>query len=286
MIRKATTVSKSLFTPLFKESSKMKPFQTCLAAALMFSASATATHAAVTATITEKVNVQSSNFGSASFPNNSFDDLTTLGPTDWAIWGLSSGTIVESNSKSGGSGIGSLTSANPNRSGSSLTSTMDVPTTFDFTDGVSPTSGTNVNGGVGMNRGNTINFEAPTPGPLFSFDVSVGVPNNTLYVWLSGKKLAASGATLKVLDGASTIQSIGFGSSDTDVEAGFVYEIVYGGDTTTSGTVTIEIAAPNLRQNDGKLFVHAAALEVVPEPASLALLGLGGLLMLSRRRKA
>ncbi|MGF1632918.1 MAG: PEP-CTERM sorting domain-containing protein [Phycisphaerae bacterium] len=253
-------------------------------AAMAAVSTAAVSHAAIVATFTERVNVQSSPFGNTSFPDNIFDDLTSLGATDWVTWGLDSGSIVESNSKLGGVGIGSLTSDNTNRTGA-LTSSLDVPTTFDYNDGTLPVSASDVNTGVGRFRGNTQNFGLPVAGPLFRFDVPVGLNDNTLYVWFSGFKLGSVGGgnSIKVLDGASIVESATFGSGSPDVEAGFVYEIVYGGGTTTSGNVTIEIAAPSIRQNNGKLIVHAAAL-TIPEPASAGLVAGGLGLLMGRRR--
>lgn len=240
--------------------------------------------------------VLSSQIGAAysalSFPTSpsSLTNLTTDGPADWAYWNGVSGAANELNGKASTSLIGTPVFANPNRNGGVYNQTGGfVGTHFAFSDGTSPTSATDLtSAGVTASRGGSLTY-SNDPGPSFQFSVPVGVANNTLVVWFSGYKNVGNNAyNITVWDGATQIGSavLANGAPGGDTGTAYVYQFVYGGGTTTSGTVDFKVQMTGGAQDDATLTLNAAALATVPEPATLGLLSiLGSVALLGRRRR-
>ncbi len=211
-------------------------------------------------------------------------DLTTYGPSDWSYWGWSSGAIVETNGKLGGNLIGVPTTPG------TITSDQDdagpgVVGKFSFTDGTSPAADSNVNAGAGMWDGGS--WQDSVPNPELQFTVPVGPGTNTLHLWFSLDK--ANGILLDMLDsGANVIgTTLNLSNLGGDSRRGYLYKIDYGG-ADSPDTVSFRLSLNGRQQNDTRIVLNAAALQqaVIPEPASLALLATGGLLILGRRRRA
>ncbi len=223
-------------------------------------------------------------FGNRTFPTSpELSDLTALGTTDWAVWGWDSNAIVELRQKNGGSGIGALTSNKTSGQRSPATvSNGQLNSAFDFTDGTPPNeTGNNFSGGAGLDRQGS-----PNPLPIFSFDAPMNADgsDNVLIVWFSGQKINTNGVNIKLFDGATQIGSTIIPTIATgDNKNMWIYEFEYGGaDSARDLTFTFTMTSGG--QDDAMIMMHGAALQVIPEPASLALLGLGGLLLLPRRR--
>ena len=243
-----------------------------------------ATHAAVMVNSTQLSHTTGGVFGNRTFPTApELSDLTALGTTDWAVWGWDNNAIVEIRKKNGGSGIGAVTSnkTTGQRSPANVANGQ-LNSAFDFTDGTAPNvSANDFSGGAGLDR-----QASPNPLPIFSFDAPMNAngPNNVLLVWFSGQKINANGVNIKFFDGATQIGSTLIPSITTgDFKNMWVYKFEYGGaDSARDLTFTFSMTSGS--QNDSMLMMHGAAFQVIPEPASLMLLGLGGLCMLGGRR--
>ncbi len=257
---------------------------------------ASPTDAAIVVTATAESSQIGAAYTGLSFPNGYPNDLTTLGTTDWAYWqGEVGGVITELNGKSAGSGIGLPVFANPNRNGTVQNQIGGyVGTHFAFTDGTAPASNVDLtSAGVTAQRGGSLTY-SNDPGPSFQFSAPVGIADNTLYVWFSAYKAVGTNAfNITVWDGLTQIGSTltADGAPGGDTGTAYVYKFVYGGDTTTSGNLDFKFQMTDGNQDNATFTLNAAALQAaaVPEPASIALLGLlglGGLLLLPRRRNA
>ncbi|NJK91422.1 MAG: PEP-CTERM sorting domain-containing protein [Blastochloris sp.] len=152
---------------------------------------------------------------------------------------------------------------------------------FDFIDGAAPnTTGTNFSGGAGLQR------EASTASFSFTAPMNADGSNNTLIVWFSAQKLNTNGMNLQFFDGVTQIGSTLFPTITTgDRKNLWIYEFEYGGaDSARDMTFTFNMTSGS--QSDSRLALHGAALTVVPEPSTYALLGLGlGTLWLLRRKR-
>ena len=178
--------------------------------------------------------------------------------------------------------------ANPNRFGTVQNQTGGyVGTHFTFSDGTSPGNAADViSAGVTATRGGS-NYSVPDPGPSFQFSVPVSNADSTLTVWFSGYKAVGDGAyNISVWDGTTqigTTLSVA-GAPGSDSATAYAYQFVYGGGTTTSGTVDFKFQMTGGNQDNATLTLNAAALTTIPEPATLSLVGLAGLTLLRRRR--
>jgi hypothetical protein len=228
-------------------------------------------HAAITVSYSQAAAFLGTSFGSVTYTDNTFDDLTALGTSDWTYYtGTSPSTVTELNSKSGGAGLGTVTFANTNRNGTLQTGSgaPNVNTTFDFTDGGTvPSSASDFNGaGARALRGGSLTF-FDDPGPTFNLTAAVGVDASTLYLWISGHKtILPTAFNITAFDGATQVGSVyTFGYVNAgDAPAGYIQKIEYGGDTTTSGNLNFRIQMTGGSQDDSAITLHAAALSVVP----------------------
>jgi len=198
-----------------------------------------------------------------SFPAT-HNDLTALGEFDWAYYGVSGGSILELNSKSGGTGLGLPTFSNPNRDGNLQNGTGGyVGTHFAYTDGASPVSDADVTaaGATGM-RGGSITYNND-PGPSFTVSAPVGEETKTLYVWLSAFKASGANAfNISLWDGATQIGSPVYfsGAPQGDTPSAYIYAIQYGGGTTVSGNLDFKFHMTGGNQDTTTFTLNAVAL--------------------------
>ena len=221
------------------------------------------TRADITFTPTQLFGGYGSAYQSYNFPST-INNLTEFGSIDWAYYGVTGGSIVEVNSKSGGSGLGLPTFSNPNRNGSLQNGTGgSVGTHFAYTDGDSPTSVTDLTAaGATCNRGGSLTYNND-PGPSFTVSAPVGEDSKTLFVWLSASKAVGTNAfNLSLWDGATQIGStVHFdGAPGGDAGVACIYAIQYGGGTTVSGNLEFKFQMTGGNQDDAKFTLNAAAL--------------------------
>lgn len=152
---------------------------------------------------------------------------------------------------------------------------------FTVNDGIAPVSGTQnplgaANGISGSEDIFNITFN----------DLTTGVTTVTLYMdhTNNGRKFDAT-VDLFASDGddlANTVQSASIGG--TDSEGYFTFTVVVSNDVAGAD---LSISIDSASGSSGQFQFAGYTVEgVIPEPGSMALLGLGGLLVASRRRRA
>lgn len=225
------------------------------------------------AAIVTAINVQAGTAGGVS--------VDTTGGT-YAAWGYATGALVNGfdNTKSG-------TSA-PTFTHNGLTSSnRDFGHRFTFGDGTDPTSGTTVV---------TDGAAASLPGGggrtwSFLFEDVVTTTESTLTLYIGGWQSGAVGVNIDATltggtaDEAGTQQSYDITSDTTSggINSG-VYTVTFSSATETD--LLVEFATSNTSTKGSRnIGVSGYTLEVVPEPGSLALLGLSGLCLIKRRRR-
>ena len=201
-------------------------------------------------------------------------DLTAAGGLDWAIWDYTSSSAVASlapsNTKSGGPGIiSSVTAVSGNVRG--VTGEQQY---FTYTDGTSPTSVTDDQIGAAIHATLEIVGEGVivqvTGDPLATYQVSL---------WATGGN-GAEGILTASLSGADDVVLATRNDIPRTAQL-FTYSF-----RPDSAGDRLTLTLLN-QQAGGYAFVgyQALAVSVVPEPATLSLLAVGTLAMLSRRRR-
>lgn len=210
-------------------------------------------------------------------PGSSFN-LTELGGADWGIWSAASGT--PSNSKSGGNAISNVTFL-----GSGIARAVGPATaSFSYTDGTSPTnfSGKPTNGVTDntlRTTGHGVQFTVTNP-TLSPMDV---------YVFVSGYEASSVNFTASLPGAASYVHTeASYGSDASKPSALYTLRFTPDAVDGVSNVLTVSytFGTPMFAFGNGHVVLSAVAAEVVPEPASVALLGGLGLVMLRRRRPA
>ncbi|MEX0775165.1 MAG: PEP-CTERM sorting domain-containing protein [Phycisphaeraceae bacterium] len=207
-------------------------------------------------------------------------DLTQIGATDWAYWHTPSSSGVSSmpptNTKSGGPGM--ISAATPITGTVVRGSSTATGIRFAFTDGVSPTSSTD------LAVSGVFNSTLDTVGR--GVRVSVTFPDTQLYkisIWVSG--FNSTGTFTAALPGAADYQHAAFSyGSGQKVARLFELEVQadQAGDALTLSHVMTTDAGGGATSSH--VLIAGVAIEAIPEPASLLLLGGAGALLLVRRR--
>ena len=215
-------------------------------------------------------------------------DLTAQGSLDWRIWDDPADTndpgddwanpAPVHNEKLAGTAVSALTYADPDNNSDNTFFSPDH--TYTYTDGTSPTSATTGQLGLGF-----LGTLAGIDDDSLTFSVAtVNTQEHTLTIYGAQRR---SGSTLTLtLDGATTeVDTFAAGAAGTNIQ--WVYTATFTPDTagdlltvalTSSGTST------DAANGSNSVRIGAAAVSVIPEPASLALLGLGGLALMGQRR--
>ena len=207
--------------------------------------------------------------GNATNPNA--QNLTTLGATDWRIWGSSTASLSGDARKSGGSGISSLSDIQqvpniPLRGLGPLglsvgNGSSTLPFSFAWSDGASPVSATATKGGLQHN--------APAGGSVgygFRLSVPASGTSQRLTLWVSahhgtGKLTATVGSTVQTSTGVTGGQN-----------HGGVYTIDFSGDgveEVLEVTYVLDSLSPSpdevgLPSTEANVVVYAAALSPTP----------------------
>ena len=215
-------------------------------------------------------------------------DLTAQGGLDWRIWDDPDNTndtgddwanpAPVHNEKLGGTAVSSLVYADPNSDSDNTFFSPDH--TYTYTDGTLPTSETTGVLGLGF-LGTLAGIDDDT---LTYTVTTTNTLEHTLTIYGAQRR---SGSTLTLaLPGATTeVDTFAAGAAGTNIQ--WVYTATFTPDTAGDLlTVTLASSGTSTEATSGSNSVRigAAAVSVVPEPASLALLGLGGLCLLGRRR--
>ena len=261
--------------------------QTTLAAATALFATAGFAHAA---TITGSFTQTSGNTGNTdvTLTSSPVPLPTDPGFGDWKVWNNTSGTtdLNGSDEKLVSDLIGSLSEidngTNNFSTGSGLASNAGAAAfdwawsdgTPDLTD--SQVSGTN-NGGLQSNTGGD-------NGDGYRLPITVATTSGTIRLYVGVRE---STATLRVTSSTQPTNFTLGGPANTGGNAAGIYTINFS--NATPGEVLIfDYTLNNTADADRRLRYFGAAVDVtgvIPEPASLALLGLGGLLLLPRRKR-
>jgi hypothetical protein len=236
----------------------MRPITRILTAVAIATVFSTTTHAAlITGTVTSPTNV----------------NLTTEGSADWIHWGRT--TAADVNRKStGGSQISNYTLIGANTSRARFD---DSASTYSWTDGTPTATATNTRTGVYINNfngpGRGFQFTAPADTTERSLDVFVGAfdASGTLEAILSDGSAAPFTHTLTGAAGQSVQGHYTLNYSANSPGQTLTVRWTETADFGTADNITLQAAA--------------LSLAVVPEPATLGLLGAASLLLTLRRRK-
>lgn len=227
----------------------------------------------------------------ASSSSESFTvNMTVDGETDWAVWGFQdpdSDPLTAANRKDNGSGspvnaISDLTQINAGDGPETLENwdATWVPFHATYTDGtLSPTSATDQESLLRMAQ------SSPDIGDGFQLTVDAGTEGQILTLYLFARSI--TGTVTASLSGSGVSDTIDF---ENEVRDDGIWEIpITFADDLDAQTLTIDYTVKNIdapESPDQQSIGISGATLAVPEPASLALLSLGGLMMLKRRRTA
>ncbi len=245
-----------------------------LALAAVVSFAGVSQAAVIVATVVENVSTHQWNGPTKTMATA---DLTSLGNADWAIFGWDGTNSVHLNSKLNATRIG-LASVAFNGGDTRFSGRGTVVPSWTYSDGTGPASATNQNlGGIGAMHGDQNTNRA------ISFNVDVtGLSQGTLSLWY---------ATSQGNDNLTA--ALGSATATDNISEGFdvvrYKRVDFGFTDNTDNTLSVLIDRTANYSWTNSTTLYAAALYsavVVPEPASLTLVGLGGMLLLARRRQA
>lgn len=212
-------------------------------------------------------------------------DLTAEGTQDWLLIDFDSANDATDifaihNEKTGGSGItlGSGFNTDINGSRNTITDGLRGPD-YNYTDGTSPASEAGIK--MDVARDETGGYNNVIKSYSFTFDaIAVGV-EHTAKVYVTTGRTAWNSVTATWDNADPTALSTSAAALND------VYTLTYTPDSLTDDvTVTFTARSSPLESGAWRLGFTGATLDVVvPEPGSLALLGLGGLLIGTRRRR-
>lgn len=254
---------------------RIRPFAYLLAATLFCAAAAQAALITIT-----KIDPATANFGDLSANNY---NLSTLGTTDWTIWGAAS--LTPSERMNGGSGIGALayddSSTTVKGFGSSATGRNPL---YSWSNGTSVTA----HGGADFNVLTSANDPAVgnggtgSTGQTFTLTVDADTKASQLYLWLGAQNSFFDiDATLT----GGTSQTLNVGTSANNPDMG-LFRIDFTADN-ASDLLTVDLVKTAVSGGNVSNFgIQAAALTVVPEPATLSLIASAGLALMLWRRRA
>ena len=199
--------------------------------------------------------------------------LTSYGTTDWQL--LSGGTVSPTDEMNGGSGIGAL-SYDAGTGTPGLTSTVTGKTPlYEWTNGTS----TAVRSASGANVLGTVN-DTVNIGQTFTLLVNATDASSEMYLWLLGENVNLD--ITGTVTGATDTFSAGAGGNSPFLG---LFKVDFEADN-PSDTLTLTIEKTGILGGTNSRFgVQALALSVVPEPTTLALLALGGVALLRRRKR-
>jgi len=216
--------------------------------------------------------------GDAVLTDNDTGNDPDPGTGDWRVW-LNTVAAAGSDEKSGGSQISDL--ATSGVTSSAFNDTVGASLfAFDWVDGTSTAIGTDVGGGLQSNAG------SGGIGDGYSMDITLNSTSGFITLWLGVRK--TTGQLDVTSDQGGGVLYTDNSVSDLASNAGGVYTLTFS-DAVVGEKLTIDwtLDDTSLISEDWRLRVYGAAIDTaIPEPASLALVGLGGLLMLGRSRRA
>lgn len=216
---------------------------------------------------------------SAASADTDYDLTNVYGLGDWAYWENNAGDDgAPLNRKSGGNLIGPMSILNTDGTLSGSTSSNRPVHDFAFTDGVSPVSGS-IDDVIGL-------FNAPTESLGNGLAVSVTSPTSdpfTIYVWAAAYNAEAR---LTATVGAES-DSGNFSTPSTNERIGRLYTVSVTPDSVGQAVTLALDMVVNKSGTASHVSLAAVAVDTpIPEPATMSLSLLGGMLMLSRRRRA